>query len=43
LILSGILTEKEQMVRAAFPEFPQAEFRHEEEWSCITLWGRGAA
>lgn len=38
LILSGILTEKEAMVRAAFPDFSLEEIRHDAEWSCITLF-----
>jgi ribosomal protein L11 methyltransferase len=37
LILSGILTEKEQMVLAAFPELALVENPREAEWSCLTL------
>jgi ribosomal protein L11 methyltransferase len=37
LILSGILQEKEEMVREAFAAFPlsKPEITHREEWSCI--------
>ncbi|MBJ6724677.1 50S ribosomal protein L11 methyltransferase [Geomesophilobacter sediminis] len=37
LILSGILTEKEDFVRNGFPGLTLVECTHEEEWSCITL------
>jgi ribosomal protein L11 methyltransferase len=37
LILSGILTEKEQMVAAAFPDLKLVESPREAEWSCLTL------
>ncbi|HEY6839537.1 MAG TPA: 50S ribosomal protein L11 methyltransferase, partial [Geobacteraceae bacterium] len=37
LILSGILAEREEFVRAGFAPFPLelAAVRHEEEWSCL--------
>jgi ribosomal protein L11 methyltransferase len=37
LILSGILTEKAEMVAAAFPELEMIESPREAEWSCLTL------
>lgn len=37
LVLSGVLLEKEEMVREAFAAFPLAgpEITHREEWSCL--------
>lgn len=37
LILSGILTEKEEFVRAGFPSLTLVENPREAEWSCLTL------
>ncbi|WP_224984295.1 50S ribosomal protein L11 methyltransferase [Geomonas agri] len=37
LILSGILTEKEEFVRAGFPALELVENPRELEWSCLTL------
>ena len=37
LILSGILTEKAEMVRAAFPSLELVSSPQEAEWSCLTL------
>lgn len=37
LILSGILTEKEEFVRAGFPSLTLVENPTEAEWSCLTL------
>ncbi|HJV34593.1 50S ribosomal protein L11 methyltransferase, partial [Geomonas sp.] len=37
LILSGILTEKEEFVRAGFPELSLVENPRDAEWSCLTL------
>ncbi|HJV65329.1 MAG TPA: 50S ribosomal protein L11 methyltransferase [Geomonas sp.] len=37
LILSGILTEKEEFVRAGFPDLALLENPRDAEWSCLTL------
>lgn len=37
LILSGILTEKEEFVRAGFPSLTLIESPKEAEWSCLTF------
>jgi len=37
LILSGILTEKEEFVRAGFPGLSLVENPREAEWSCLTF------
>lgn len=37
LILSGILTEKEDFVAAAFPELDLVEKPRDAEWSCLTM------
>ncbi|GFO56531.1 ribosomal protein L11 methyltransferase [Geomonas sp. Red276] len=37
LILSGILTEKEQLVVDGFPGLALVEITHDAEWSCITM------
>lgn len=40
LILSGILTEKADFVRAAFPELALVASPREAEWSCLALRGK---